>query len=179
MILLKIFFVSLILIEVSETNTRGTNEYDLINFLACETNEYVLVDERFLFWKDYGSDSYAKLPTKNIDSGKRMDSFDLDSPLEENDRGKIEQVLNFSGPHSIHLDSLNCESKLNKTKDLVPKKTIYSYSCPILLKGIDHQLYGIILEQETFEINNELKLKVFVKRSDSWGLVYESLIALS
>ncbi|MDO8968531.1 hypothetical protein [Algoriphagus sp.] len=179
MILLKVILASLLLIGVTKTKKEYSKEYDLINYLACETNEYALVDERFLSWEDSGFNSYSDLPTKNKNSVGGLGNFDLDSLLDEKDRRRIEHKLKSSSSLTINIDYLTCKDKLNKTKGFVPKKTIYSYSYPILLKGTNQELYGIILEQETFEINNELKIKVFLKRSDSWELVYESLIAFS
>lgn len=179
MMMLKVILANLILLGSIETQSKYSKEYDLINYLACEINDFAIIDERFLSWKNWGYDSYSKLPTKIKKLSKDQGSFDLDSLLDENNRRQIEQVLKSSSPLLIDLDCLDCKDKIIKTKGFVPKKTIYSYSYPILLKGTNQELYGIVLEQETFEINNELKLKVFVKRSDYWELVYESLIAFS
>jgi len=99
--------------------------------------------------------------------------------LDEKDRRRIEHKLKSSSSLTINIDYFTCKDKLNKTKGFVPKKTIYSYSYPILLKGTNQELYGIILEQETFELNTEISLKVYVKRSGSWELVYEILKGFS
>jgi hypothetical protein len=178
MMLLKVILVSLLLGFI-ETQSKYSKEYDLINYLACEINDSALVDERLLLWKDWGYDSYPELITKYKNLVGSSGNFDLDIHLNEEDRRRIEEIFKSSTPLLIDLDYLNCKDKLNKAKGFVPKKTIYSYSYPILIKGTDLELYGIVLEDVTFELNSELKLKVFVKRSGSWELVYETLRAFS
>lgn len=178
----KVILVSILLFELlndQQNCSIESQEYDLINYLACEVNDSALVDEKLLSWKDWGYNSLTELVIKHNNLGGRMGDFDLDSLLDEDTRRRIEQILKSSSSLTINIDDLNCKDKLSKTKGFVPKKTIYSYSYLILMKGKDQDLYGIILEQETFEINNELKFKVFVKRSDSWELVYETLRAFS
>lgn len=173
MIFLKVFLASLLLISVPDTKKEYRNEYELINYLTCEINDFALVDERFLSWKNWGYDSYSDLPTKIKNSREGLGNFDLDSLLDEKDRKRIEQILTSSGSLTLKSEALSCKVNLNKTKGFVPKKTIYTYSYPILLKGTNQELYGIILEQETFELNSEIWLKIYVKRSGSWELVYE------
>lgn len=175
----KVILVSLILMGSIETQSKYSKEYDLINYLACEINDSALVEERFLSWEDWGYDSYSDLPTKIKNSREGLRSFNLDSLLDEKGRMRIEQIIESSSSLSVKIDCFSCKDKLIKTKGFVSKKTIYSYSYPILLKGTNQELYGIILEQETFELNSEIKLKVFVKLSDSWELVFEKLLAFS
>ncbi len=117
------------------------------------------------------------LQLKNLSNSKK--SFDLDSLLDENDRRKIEQKLKSNKHLLIDIKCLNCKDKLNKTKGFVPKKTIFSYSYPIISEGIDKEIYGIILESEVFEINYTLRLKVFKKQNESWDLVYQEDLAFS
>lgn len=166
MILIKVIYTSLLLIGVPDTKKE------------CR-NEYALVDERFLSWEESGFNSYSDLPTKikNLSNSKR--SFDLDNLLDQNDKRKIEQILKSSSSHLIGLDCLNCKDKLNNTKGFVPKKTIFSYSYPIISEGIDKEIYGIILESEVFEINYTLRLKIFKKQKDTWNLVYQEDLAFS
>jgi hypothetical protein len=178
----KVTLVSIFLfglLNVQQTYSVESHEYDLINYLACEVNDSALVDEKLISWKDWGYNSLTELITKHKNLGGSIGNFDLDSLLDEDARRRIEQILKSSSSLTINVDYLNWNDKLNKAKGFLPKTKIYSYSYPILMKGSDQELYGIILEQETFEINNELKLKVFVKRSDSWELVYETLRAFS
>ena len=179
MLEIKIILFSIFLLGSFDTKMKCKEEYDLINYLACEVNDSALVDEKFLSWKDWGYNSLTDLITKHKNLGGRMGDFDLDSLLGEDSRRRIEQILKSSLPLTINIDYLNCKDKLNKTKGFVPRETIYVYSYPILIKGRNKELYGIILEQKTFEINSELNLKVFLKRSDSWELVYETLRAFS
>ncbi len=178
MLPLKVILVSLLMFGFIETQSECSKKYDLINYLACEVNDSALVDEKLISWKDWGYNSYTELITKHKNLGG-IGGFDLDSPLNEDDRRQIEQILKSSSSLTINLDYINCKDKIINNKVFLPKKTIFSFSHPIIMKGSDQELYGIILEQETFEINNELKLKVFIKRSDSWELVYETLRAFS
>jgi hypothetical protein len=158
---------------VMETQSKFSDEFDLINYLACEKNDSALVDEQLLSWKNWGYDSYSDLPTKIKNLSNSKGNFDLDSLLDEKDRKRIEQILTSSGSLTLKSEALSCKVNLNKTKGFVPKKTIYTYSYPILIKGTNQELYGNILEQETFELNSEIWLKIYVKRSGSWELVYE------
>jgi hypothetical protein len=179
MMLLKVILANLILLGSIETQKKYSKEYDLINFLACETNEYALVVERFLSWEESGFNSYSDLPTKIKNLSNNKESFDLESLLDQNDRRKIEQILKSTKHLLIDLECLKCKDKLNKTKDFVPKKTIFTYSYPIISEGIDKEIYGIILESEVFEINYTLRLKVFKKQNESWILVYQEDLAFS
>jgi hypothetical protein len=178
-VMLKAILVNLILFGLGETQCRYSSEYSLINYLACEINKNDLLEERLLSWKEWGFDSFSELPTKNKDSKEGLRTFDLDSPLTQKDKESIEQVLKSNSTCTIKLDELSCSDKLIKKKGFVPRKTIYSYSYPIQIKGTNKELYGIVLEQKTFELNSEIKLKVFVRQLDSWDLVYEKLLAIS
>lgn len=179
MILLNLNLLNSILVGPIETKYLSSNDYDLISYMACEKNDDALVNEHLLSWKNWGYNSYSDLPTKIKNSREGLGNFDLDSLLDEKDRKRIEQILTSSGSLTLKSEALSCKVNLNKTKGFVPKKTIYTYSYPILLKGTNQELYGIILEQETFELNSEIWLKVYVKRSGSWELVYEILKGFS
>ncbi len=173
--MLKVILASLLLIRVPDTKKECRNEYDLINYLVHEKKDSALVDERLLSWREYGYESFKKLNSKNYNLGGQLEKFDLDGLFDEEQKQLIDEFLQSRYPGKVNLGSISFKNKIIKTKGSVPKKTIYSYSYPIVLKGIDEELYGIILERETFEVNNELKLKVFVKRSYSWELVLETL----
>ncbi|GMQ28890.1 hypothetical protein [Algoriphagus confluentis] len=177
--MLKLILVNSILLGFGVMQCKNSSEYDLINYLSCGVNNNILIDEELLIWKDWGFDSYSDLPTKNINSRGGFQTFDLDSSLTQKDKEKIEHILASKATLIIEFDKLSCKEKLYKAQGFIPKKTIYSYSFPILLKGKNQEFYGIVLEQKTFELNSEIKLKVFVRQSDSWECVYEELLGFS
>lgn len=179
MMMLKVILVNAFFLGSIRNQIISSQLYEFMNYLVCEVNDDALVNEHFLDWKDWGFDSYSDLPTKNKDVKGGFGNFNLDSLLDEKDKMRIEQILESNGSILVNRDCFNCKDKLIKTKGFVPKKTIYSYSYPILLIGTNQELYGIVLEQETFELNSEIKLKVFVKQSYSWELVFEKLLAFS
>lgn len=176
---LKIILVSLSLLGFLDSQKKTKEEYDLINFLACGIKEYALINEDFFPWNPR-YDSYEVLNQKNVKFLKGKEKFDLDGIFDENQSREIDDFLKSKQPSKVKTQSLKCKIELNKSKGLVKKKIIYSYSYPIISRGIDNDLYGIIIESTSLEGDNaSVLLKVFKKRSDSWDSIYERLIAFS
>ena len=105
--------------------------------------------------------------------------MDFRSLLHQDQILKISEMLESELPLEIDSEILFCTAKLNYAKGIVPKKKIYSYSYPMVINGKDQELYGLLLGGETFELNYELKLELYVKRKDSWELIYEELLGFS
>jgi hypothetical protein len=166
--------------------TKAQNQYsrdiELLNYLACAIEENALVNSRLISWKNSGYKSFSKINPINFSFGRHQageERLDFRSLLDQDQILKINEVLESGLPLEIDSEMLLCSTKLNYAKGIVPKKTIYSYSYPIVIKGKDQELYGLVLVSETFELNSETKLKLYVKREDSWDLVYEELLAFS
>lgn len=164
--MLKVILVNLIFFGLIETQFESSKEYDLI----CEKDDYSLLDENFLSWKGSGYNSYKDINVINMK---------LDNQFYEDHKQQINEIINPISPLKVDPESINCRINLNKTIGFVPKKTIYSYSYPMLMMGEDQELYGVILERKSFEIDNEEWIKVFRMQQDTWELVYENLKAFS
>ena len=118
---LQLILVSILLFGLlndQQNCSVESQEYDLINYLACEVNDSALVDEKLLSWKDWGYNSLTELVIKHKNLGGRMGDFDLDSLLDEDTRRRIEQILKSSSSLTINIEDLNCKDKLSKTKGL-------------------------------------------------------------
>lgn len=180
MIMPKVILVSLLLYISLDFREDYSPEYDLIGFLICGLDDETL-NEEFIDWEPYGHyKSYESLNPKNSNFGPSTEIFDLDKIFDNNQRVKINNFFNVEKPSKIDLHLIECQINFNKIKGYVPKKKIYSYSYPIISEGIDQEVYGIILESTSFEVdNNEVKLKVYKKGCESWELVHQLLIAFS
>lgn len=177
---LKVILVSLALLGFLDSQNKTREEYNLINFLACGLNEDTLINKNFLRWGIHNFYfSYETLNPKNKNFAGQKEKYDLDEIFDQNQRREIDEFFKSKHPSKVKSKLMKCKIELHKIKGFVPKKTIYSYSYPIISKGIDHELYGIIIESMSFEGNGSETLKVFKKRSDSWDLIYERLIAFS
>ncbi|WP_111669306.1 hypothetical protein [Algoriphagus litoralis] len=174
MIFLKVILASFFLTGGSVIQEKGPNEYDLINFLACNLT-YESLGKNLISWRN---NSYESL--NPINSKSRLDeSFDMNQIFNEDQRNKIDEFLNSNHPSKMDADSINCKIEFEDATEFVAKKVIFSYSYPIISEGIDKEIYGIILESEVFEINYTLRLKVFKKQNESWDLVYQEDLAFS
>jgi len=153
-------------------------EYDLINHLACGLTTDEAVNQNFNNWGSNNSIStYQDLKNRGLTAG--IEKFDLDEIFNEKQRSLIDVFFKTKHPPKIWTDSLNCKVNLRKSWDYVRGLTTYSYSFPIISEGIDHELYGIIIESRSFEVdNNTTTLKIFKKDSNSWELVCEVLLAM-
>lgn len=178
LISLKVILASIFLLGSLDTKNEGKEEYDLINFLACEIEDYALINAEFIPWNaEY--DSFENLNPKNKNFAGQIEKYDLDETFDENQRQEIDDFLKSKHPSKVKLHSLDCKRELNKSKVPDYLKTIYSYSYPLISEGIDQELYGIILESVVFGPNYTLYLKIFEKHEDSWDLVHEIELAFS
>ena len=168
--MLKVILVNLIFFGMTETQLESSKEYELINYLVCEKDDSVFIDERFISWNEVGYHSYNEINVINMK---------LDREFYEDHKQQIDQIINPTIQQKVEPDFIKCKVNLNRTISFSPKKTIYSYSYPMLMRGEDQKLYGVIIERRTFEIDNYSKIKVFKKLKDSWELVYENLISFS
>lgn len=178
LISLKVILASLFLLGSLNTKKESKEEYDLINFLACGIEDYAFINEDFIPWNPQ-YDSYENLNPKNKNFAGQKEKYDLDEIFDENQRQEIDDFLKSKHPAKVKSHSLDCKRELNKAKVPEYLKTIYSYSYPLISEGIDHKLYGIILESVIFGPNYTLYLKIFKKHADSWDLVHEIELAFS
>lgn len=176
----KVILVSLLLLMSINPKEDYSHEYDLISFLVCGLDDETL-NEDFIDWESYGANkSYESLNPKNSNYANGIEKFDLDKIFNIKQRAKINDFFKVENPKKVDQHLLNCQINFNKIKGYVPKKKIYSYSYPIISEGIDHEVYGIIIERTSFEVDNdEVNLKVYRKESETWELVHELLIAFS
>jgi hypothetical protein len=155
-----------------------SQEYDLISFLICGLDDETL-NQEFIDWESNTHfKSYESLNPKNVNYAGGIEKFDLDKIFNIKQRAKINDFFKVENPRKVDQHLLKCQISFNKIKGYVPKKKIYSYSYPIISEGIDHEVYGIVLENTSFEVDNsELFLKVYKKESETWELVHQLLIA--
>lgn len=173
------FFFS---VGLTIAQNQYSRDFELLNYLACTVEENALVNSKLISWKNSGYNSFSKISPINFNFGRNQGEqkrLDFRSLLDQDQILKINEVLESELPLEIDSEMLLCSAKLNYAKGFVPKKTIHSYSYPIVMSGKDQELYGLILGSETFELNYELNLKLYIKREDSWDLVYEELLAFS
>jgi hypothetical protein len=173
------FFFS---VDLTKAQNQYSRDIELLNYLVCTVEENALVDSRLISWKSLGYNSFSKINPINFNFGRNQGNekrLDFRSLLHQDQILKINEMLESELPLEIDSEILFCNAKLNYAKGIVPKKTIYSYSYPMVINGKDQELYGLILGGETFELNYELKLKLYVKRKDSWELIYEELLGFS
>lgn len=180
MMMPKVILVSLLFLMSMDTKEDYSYEYDLISFLICGIDDETL-NEDFIDWELYRDfKSYESLNPKNSNYANGIEKFDLDEIFNIKQRAKINDFFKVENPKKVDQHLLNCQINFNKIRGFVPKKKIYSYSYPIISEGIDHDVYGIILESTSFEVDNsEVTLKVYKKESEIWELVHELLIAFS
>lgn len=178
MIMPKAILVSLLLLMFMDPKEDYSQEYDLISFLVCGLDDETL-NEDFIDWESHTHfKSYQSLNPINSNYANGIEKFDLDKIFNVKQRAKINDFFKAENPKKIDPHLLNCQINFNKIKGYVRKRKIYSYSFPIISEGIDHEVYGIILEETSFEVDvNELFLKVYKKKSETWELVHELLIA--
>lgn len=175
---LKVILASIFLFGSLDTKKECKAEYELINFLACGIEDYALINEDFIPWNPRYN-SYETLNPKNKNLAGQKEKYDLDEIFDENQRQEINNFLKSKHPSRVKSDLLKCKRELNKSKVPDYVKTVYSYSYPLISKGIDHELYGILLESVVFGENYTLYLKIFKKHPDSWDLVHEIELAFS
>lgn len=174
--LVSIFLIGLL--NVQQNCSVESQEYNLINYLACGLTNDEAINQDFINWGTHNSiTSYENLKNRGLTVGR--EKFDLDQIFNEKQRSLIDVFFETKQPARISSDSLKCKVDLRKTRDYVRGLITYSYSYPIISEGIDHELYGIIIEIRSFEVDNDtITLKVFKKNSNSWELVYKVLLGL-
>lgn len=164
-----------------QINGKNPPEYDLINHIVCKLDENSLHRE-FMGLELYKYNSYKRLNPKNRISVFKKVNFDLDSIFNELQREQIEVTLSSKKSSEIEKKYLSRKNVLftpNTKKDYVLKKKLYSISYPIISKGLNNHLYGIVIESEVFELDGFTNFKIYRKDSVTWKLIYEELIGMS
>jgi hypothetical protein len=175
---LKVILASILIYQESMAKQSSSEEYDLISTIVCGFT-FEAVNEDLISWKKSPSySSYDRINPKNRKS-RLSTNLDLDEIFNDNQRNKIDRLINLDHPLKINPDSIYCKIDLKKISGFVAKKVIFSYSYPIISEGINGETYGLILESEVFEINYTLRLKLFINQKDTWKLIYAEDLAFS
>ncbi len=179
-LLVNFLFIGLIFCGF-QLKGKNSPEYDLINHIVCSLDENSLRKE-FIGLELYKYNSYKSLNPKNRISAFKKVNFDLDSIFNELQREQIEVTLSSKKSSEIEKKYLSRKNVLfpqNGKKDYVLKKKLYTISYPIISKGLNDHLYGIVIESEVFEFDGFTNLKIYRKDSVTWKVIYEELIGMS
>ncbi len=143
------------------------NEKKPILELLIEIENIEYLSEEKLDWKNYGFTNYQKLNHENIVNFERGD-FELDLWFEEGQKQELTQKVQTSRPTKIQKNNLPQNVAL-VTKDYDQlRRTVFSFSQPIIQEGKDGVIYAFLLVSQTFETEGWSKYYFLEKVNEKW-----------
>lgn len=148
-------------------------EYDLINHVLNSkgitkiNGKYYASQDRF---QSYGEISLA-FSADQIDPAK---SFNLDSLFSSSQKMEIEKKL--KGDKPILIDAKKISSSIEVR---ISENSNFQISYPIIQKGIDDKIYGILFENSPSFESGGRSIKLYRLDGENWLFLHESLVVIS
>lgn len=149
-------------------------EYDLINHVL-NSKGITTVNENFYVTQDrfqsYGEISLA-FSADLLDPTK---SIDLDSLFSSQQKIEFEEKLKGDKPNLIDANKISSSIEVRISENY----SNFQISYPIIQKGIDDMIYGILFENSPSFESGGRSIKLYRLDGENWLLLHESLVAIS
>lgn len=149
-------------------------EYDLICHIL-KSKEIGKVNKQFYLSKDrfqtYGEISLAF----SIDLLDPAKSFNIDSIFSSQQKEELEKKLKSEKPTMMDTTKISNSIEIKISEDF----SNFQISYPIIQKGVNNTIYGIIFENYPSFESGGRSLSIYRFDNEKWTLIHESIVAIS